>query len=190
MPNSGNIFAPSHYMIRMVLFPFILLLLGATGCGCCLIGGGETGEADKLHHAHRTAEVGLGGPGWAVLSRFVTAEKDGQEVTYLVRGVRKFQISSFELKEPSEERRAEIFKLYAELMHKKKWYLLSRVNNEKHNSCIYARCDEDSLRGVFVVAIAGTKMTVVKISGDIRPEAFAELNTHLAELGVRLPAAE
>lgn len=175
----------------MVLFPLLLLLLGATGRGCCLIGGGETGEADKLPHAHRTAEVGLGGPGWALLSRFVSsAEKDGQDMTHLVRGVRKFQISSFELKEPSEERRDEIFKLYAKLMHKKKWYLLSRVNNEKHNSCIYARCDADSLRGIFVVAIAGDKMNVIKLSGDIRPEAFAELNMHLAELGVRLPVAE
>ena len=136
-------------------------------------------------------EMGLGGPGWAVLSRFVSsAEKDGQDVTHLVRGVRKFQISSFELKEPSEERRGEIFKLYAELMHKKKWYLLSRVNNEKHNSCIYAQCDEDSLRGIFMVAIAGEKMYVVKVSGVIRPEAFAELNTHLAEFGIRLPVAD
>ena len=41
-----------------------------------------------------------------------------------------------------------------------------------------------------MVAIEGDEMNVVKVVGDIRPEAFAELNAKLGHHGVRLPVAK
>ncbi|MCH8295530.1 DUF4252 domain-containing protein [Candidatus Poribacteria bacterium] len=180
-------------MNRILFLPLILfIIVGMIGCGCCLVGGGDTGRANRLDYAHKKMGIGVGGPGWSVLTRlgarFVQEEEPGAAM--LIRGVKRIQISEFTLEKSTEARREEIFNLYAELMRKQGWRLLTRVYEDKHDSCIFAQYDEDSFRGIFVVAIQGKEMHVIKIVGDIRPEAFAELNIHLGQHGARLPVAK
>ena len=57
-------------MNRILFLPLILfIIVGMIGCGCCLVGGGDTGRANRLAYAHKKMGVGLGGPGWSMLTR-------------------------------------------------------------------------------------------------------------------------
>ncbi|MCZ6675656.1 MAG: DUF4252 domain-containing protein [Candidatus Poribacteria bacterium] len=178
-------------MIRIVHLLPILLVACATGCGCLLGGGGDTARADRLNYTHKEFGVGIGGPGWWLLkqlgARFI---QDEEPVAALaIRGVKGVQVSKYILDAPSKSHRDEIFDLYAELMDRRGWRLIVRVGEDDSASCVYAQYDEDRFRGVFVVAIEGSEMHVVKVVGDFRPEAFAELNAQLGH-GIRLPVVK
>lgn len=164
-------------MARIICLPVILLMVCTTGCGCCLLGGGDTARADRLHYAHKEVGIGIGGPGWWLLKeigmRFVQEEEPAAAL--VIQGVKSVQVSQYLLETPSEAHTDEILALYAGLMRDKGWNLISRVHADQHASCVYARYDEDRFRGLFVVAIEGDEMNVVKVVGDIRPEAFAEM---------------
>lgn len=176
-------------MHRIAYLPLIILFASATGCGCLIGGGGDTARADRLDYAHKEMGIGVGGPGWWMLKHLGAhfVEVETPVAAMAIRGVKRVQVSRYTLHEPSQAHRDEIFGLYAALMRKKGWHLISRTHEDQHTSCVYAQYDEDSFRGVFVVAIEGAEMNVIRIVGDIRPEAFAPLNVHLGQYGARLP---
>jgi hypothetical protein len=169
----------------------VFLVTGMTGCGL-LTGGGDASYADRLAYVNKQAGFGMGGPLWWVLrhtgARLVADESP--EAALAIRGVHRVQVAHFTLDAVSDARRDEIFDLYANLMRKKKWKLITRAFTDEAASCVYAQYDSDRFRGVFAVAIMGDEMHAVKITGDIRPQAFAELNAGLSRYGVRLPVAQ
>ena len=178
--------SPAIYLL--LLLPIFLI-----GCGCCLIGGGNTGRAEDLNYANKTDEFGIGGPGWPLLKRLGArvAEETQPGFATLIRGTQKLQSATFRLDNLTEDRRNEIFALYERALNaQKSWVVLTRRRDDTQDSCTYAHYDQNSLRGLFVVNIKGEKLNVIQILGDIRPPAFAELNVHLGKLGICLPVAE
>ncbi len=166
------------------------LAVGMIGCGCCCItGGGSTTRADPLDDVHKEAEIGIGGPGWWLMRhlgvRFIKDEDVA--ATLAINGIHSIQVSSYILDDTSESRQREILELYAEPLRNKGWELLSRVQEDQKRVAVYAQVDEDSFRGIFVVVFESDRMNVVKISGDIRPEMFADLNVRLGPLRGSLP---
>ena len=182
----------ANHILRSSFFIYPLLLVVNIGCGCLLGGGGDTGRADRLSHVHKEIGFGIGGPGWWVLKHLGASlsENENRAATLAIRGVKSVQVSHFILEQSSGAHNAEIFDLYAELMRHKKWKLITRVYDDQHSSCIYAKYNENRFRGIFIVAIEDNEMHVVRIVCDIRPEFFAELNANLGHYGVRLPASE
>ena len=184
---------------RNFKFSWLYLLLFAPvfliGCGCLIGsgGGGGTERAEQLGYAHKGDESGIGGPAWPLLRRLGArlVEETQPDVAMLLRGIQKVQVTNFTLDGLTEERRNEIFALYERaLKSEKSWVFLTRRRDDTQEARIYARYDQDSLRGLFVVNIEDGKLNVIRIIGDIRPPAFAELNVHLGKLGIRLPVAE
>ncbi len=182
----------ANHILRFSFFIYPLLLAVNIGCGCLLGSGGDTGRADRLSHVHKEIGFGIGGPGWWVLKHLGTSlgEEENRAATLTIRGVKSVQVSHFILDQSSETDRSEIFDLYAELMRQKKWNLITRVYEDQHSSCIYAKYNANRFRGIFIVTIENNEMHVVRIVCDIRPEFFAELNANLGQYGVRLPVSE
>ena len=182
----------TNHILRFSFFIYLFLFMVNIGCGCLLGGGGDTTRADRLNHVHKEVGFGIGGAGWWVLKRLGTSvgEDENRAATLAIRGVKSVQVSRFTLDQSSEAHRAEIFDLYADLMHQKKWNLITRVYEGQQSSCIYAKYDANRFRGIFIVAIEDNEMHVVRIVCDIRPEFFAQLNANLGQYGVRLPASE
>ena len=177
---------PASYLL---LLPAIFLI----GCGCSLIGGGNTGRAEDLDYANKTDEFGIGGPGWPLLKRLGAhlVEETQPGVAALIRGIQKVQSVTFRLDNLTEERRNEIFGLYERVLTvQSSWVVLTRSRDDIQYARTYAHYDQDSLRGLFVIIIKGEKMTVFQILGEIHPPAFAELNVYLDKYGVRLPVAD
>lgn len=180
-------------------FPALYLLLLSSvfliSCGCLIGGGGggDTGRAEQLGYAHKGDESGIGGPAWPLLKRLGArlTEETQPGVAALIRGIQKVHVANFTLDGLTEERRNEIFALYERALNAEKpWVVLTRRRDDSQESCIYARYDQDSLRGLFVLNIEDNKLNVIQFLGDIRPPAFVELNEHLGKLGIRLPVAE
>lgn len=182
----------TNHILRFPFFIYPFLLMVNIGCGCLLGGGGDTGRANRLNHVHKEVGFGIGGPGWWVLKHLGTSLGDDKNRAAMlaVRGVKSVQVSHSILDQSSEAHNAEIFDLYAELMRHKKWKLITRVYEDRHSSCIYAKYDKNRFRGIFIVAIEDNEMHVVRIACDIRPEFFAELNANLGQYGVRVPASD
>ena len=178
--------------LYLLLLPSVFLI----GCGCLIGGGGGGGteRAEKLGYAHKGDESGIGGPAWPLLKRVGArlVEETQPGVAMLLRGIQKIQVTNFTLDGLTEERRNEIFALYeCALNAGEAWVVLTRRRDDTQDSRAYAYYDRDSLRGLFVVNIKGEKMTVFQILGEIRPQAFAELNAYLDKYGgVRLPVAD
>ena len=175
--------------IYLLLLPPIFLI----GCGCCLIGGGNTGRAEDLDYANKTDGFGIGGPGWPLLKRLGArvVEETQPGFATLIRGTQKLQSATFRLENLTEDRRNEIFALYERALNaQKSWVVLTRRRDDTQDARTYAHYDQDSLRGLFVIIIKGEKMTVFQILGEIRPQVFAELNVYLDKYGVRLPVAD
>ena len=177
------------------LYLLLLLSVFLISCGCVIGGGGggDTGRAEQLGYAHKGDESGIGGPAWPLLKRLGArlTEETQPGVAALIRGIQKVHVANFTLDGLTEERRNEIFALYERTLNAEKpWVVLTRRRDDSQDSCIYARYDRDSLRGLFVLNIEDNKLNVIQFLGDIRPPAFAELNEHLGKLGIRLPVAE
>ena len=177
------------------LYLVLLAPVFLIGCGCLIGGGGGGGteRAEQLNYAHKGDESGIGGPAWPLLRRLGArlVEETQPGVAMLLRGIQKVQVTNFTLDGLTEERRNEIFALYERtLSAEKSWIVLKRRRDDTQEARTYAHYDQDSLRGLFVVNIEDGKLNVIRIIGDIRPPAFAELNVHLGKLGIRLPVAE
>ena len=177
--------------LYLLLLPSVFLI----SCGCLIGGGGggDTGRAEQLGYAHKGDESGIGGPAWPLLKRLGArlTEETQPGVAALIRGIQKVHVANFTLDGLTEERRNEIFALYERALNAEKpWVVLTRRRDDSQESCIYARYDQDSLRGLFVLNIEDNKLNVIQFLGDIRPPAFVELNEHLGKLGIRLPVAE
>ena len=179
--------------LYLLLLPSVFLI----SCGFLIGGGGggDTGRAEQLGYVHKGDESGIGGPAWPLLKRLGPrlTEETQPGVASLIRGIQKVHIANFTLDGLTEERRNEIFALYERALNaEKSWVVLTHRRDDTQEARTYAHYDQDSLRGLFVVNIEDgkLKLNVIRIIGDIRPPAFAELNVHLGKLDIRLPVAE
>ena len=106
-------------------------------------------------------------------------DPDTARVKKLVSGLRGIYVRSFQFDKPGEYSMADVDQLRAQ-MRGPGWSRIVGVRKLKsgENSEVYLKSDANQITGLMVIAAEAKELTIVSISGPLRPEDLDELGGH------------
>lgn len=133
--------------------------------------------ADK---ASEVVDVTLDASLLQLAARFLPKDDpDTAKIKRLISGLKGIYVRSFEFDSPGQYQMADVDAIRSQL-HAPGWSRIVGVRKLKagEHSEVYVKSDGDAITGLAIVAAEPRELTIVSISGPIRPEDLQDLGGH------------
>ena len=133
--------------------------------------------ADK---ATEVVDVTLDASLLQLAARFLpNSDPDTARIKKLINGLKGIYVRSFEFDKTGEYSLADVESIRSQL-HGPGWARIVGVRKLKsgENSEVYVKSDGNAISGLTIIAAEAKELTIVNISGPIRPEDLQELGGH------------
>ncbi len=112
-------------------------------------------------------------------SRFLSdKDADSAKLKRMIGGLKGIYVRSFEFEKPGEYRPSDVDALRSQVQMPA-WSRIVGVRSRKgENADIYLKTEGGQITGLLIIAAEPKELTIVRISGAIRPEDLQELGGH------------